>query len=156
MINYCEAQALLNVYRQIEKTCDAIEEYIDGYAFSFGPDPAVCGTEDITERIIELCERKKNLINLKIFIDNCVKKLPNDLRKIAVLKMSYRCNANKIREILGMSERTYFRKIGNMYDRLASIVNAQNTFFKVEEVMQNEKWIRVIVDRYRTKQQVLG
>lgn len=152
MIQICDGQALINAYKLLDRTCGAIDDYVIGYAENFGPDPSMDSTESITNKMIELIARKNKLINLKIFIENCVQKMPDKFRKILVLKLNYRCKASVMMQILDLPERTYFRRINQALEIFVDIVNNNKSKFDIDSIFSSEEWIANISDKFREKQ----
>lgn len=152
MIQICDGQALINAYKLLERTCNAIDDYVISYAENFGPDPSMDSTESITNKMIDLIARKNKLINLKIFIENCVEKMPDKFRKIIVLKLNYRCKASILMQILNLPERTYFRRMNQALEIFVDIVNNNNTKFDIDNIFLSEEWIANISKKFKEKQ----
>lgn len=142
MIELDDAKTLVSAYKFIERTCEAIDEFVFKHAINYGPDPETTTTFDVINNIINLIERKNRLINLKNIVDLAVAEMPDDERKVMILKMRYRANVKTIQSVLNIpSERTTFRRvteaINSFLKHLRKSINAE----KIKNIMQSENWI---------------
>ncbi len=140
MINEIDAEALVTGYKFFERTCKAIDGFIYNFATNFGSEE----TEEIADKITDLIERKNKLINLKLVIDECVKKLPINLREIIILKMKYVCSVESMASILNVTKRTVFRKIKKAMSALAYEINKMEYSKKIVEIIYKECWLERI------------
>lgn len=147
----CDAYSFIEAYKFLEKRCDAIDEFVQKTATDFAPNPSEYCTQDVANRIIELTNRKKKLINLKIFVDECVRKLPLNEQKILQFKMNYSCNMNKISAILNISERTAFRHLKRAICDFLEAASSHYYCDRALDLFKNEKWISNIRDDYIAK-----
>ncbi|MBQ8430494.1 MAG: hypothetical protein IJX26_00915 [Clostridia bacterium] len=114
MLDLNDVKVLISAYKYIERTCQAIDNFIFKHAINYGPDPEISSTENVLNHIIDLMERKNSLINLKQIIDENIKSMPVLDRQILIIKMKYRTSIKNLQAILKIaSERTTFRRIGN-------------------------------------------
>ena len=144
MIDVYECEALIKTYKLIGKKCEIIDKFINNHALYFGPCTAEYGAEDVCNNIIELMQRKNQLINLKIIIDESLKKLAEEDKKILYLKMNYKISMAEICGILNLKERTAFRKVERAYENLTSSLNRSKYISKLTKLIEQEEWLIAI------------
>lgn len=67
-------KTLLEIYRYLETICDSIDDVVKKTSLcGFG---RVNETKYSADKLIELTDKKRILINLKIMVENCLVKLP--------------------------------------------------------------------------------
>lgn len=150
-MDLCDAYSLIDSYKFLEKTCKSIDGYVLNQALCFGPLPTEFSTQVIADKIIALTERKKTLVNLKVFIDECVNKMTVNSKKIMMLKLHYRCSMQKICAILNFCERTAFRHVKKAMDEFLFYANKHSYCDKAMNLFKSEKWLNSIRDRYIKK-----
>lgn len=137
-----DIKVLISAYRLIERNCDLINEFVYKHAINFGPSPEYCSTYDVTNKIINLIERKNRLVNLKLIIDELVSQLnPND-KAIILAKMRFDLSIKSMSQVLQMpSMRTTFRRIQTALEHLTIHANNSPYKEKLEYLLDNEHWI---------------
>ena len=131
MLDLSDGKALISAYKFIERTCNAIDEFIFKHAINYGPDPDVSSTYDVVNNIVDLMERKNKLIKLKQVIDDTVQSMSKLDKQILILKMRFRLNVKNMQAILKLSsERTAFRKIENALASFTRRLN-ENEYAKI-------------------------
>lgn len=142
MLDISDGKTLISAYKFIERTCNAIDEFIFKHAINYGPDPDVSSTYDVVNNIVDLMERKNKLIKLKQIIDDSIRSLNELDKKILILKMRFRISVKNLQAILKMSsERTAFRKIENALTSFTKRLNESKYAKDVEDLIENEGWI---------------
>lgn len=141
MIDIYDSETIVKVYRLLKKKCEAIDRFVENHAYYFGPSTSEYGATDVYNNIIDLMTRKNELINLKIIVDNEMKKLNEKDKKILFLKMNYNLSLAEICGILKLKERTCFRHIENAYYNLSIALNNSKYLEKLESLMNKEEWI---------------
>lgn len=154
MISIYDSEAIVKSYRLLNKKCEAIDKFIHNHALYFGPCTAEYGALDVCNNIIELMERKNQLINLKIIVDNSMKNLSEQDRKILFIKMHYKISMAEICGILELKERTAFRRIEKAYENLALELNKSKYVKKLEKIIDSEDWLSCV--RYNVKERRLS
>ena len=152
MIDNYDSEALVKAYRLLIKKCDAIDNFIENHALYFGPCTADYTAEDVYNNIIELIERKNQLINLKIIVDSAMKTLSENDRKVLYMKIYYNISMSEFCGIFNLKERTAFRRIEAAYSRFAQALNNSKYALKLERIIDKEEWIKNIreeVKEYR-------
>ena len=146
MIDIYDCEALIKIYKLLGKKCDIIDKFINNHALYFGPCTAEYGAEDVCNNIIELMERKNQLINLKIILDSAIKKLAEEDKKLLYIKMNYKISMEEVCGILNLKERTAFRRIERAYENLTSALNKSKYITKLNKILSREDWIIAIIE----------
>ena len=151
MIDIYDCETIVKIYRLLRKKCEAIDKFINNHAFYFGPTTAEYGSLDVCNNIIELMTRKNQLINLKIIVDNAIKKLPEKDKKILFIKMNYNISMNEVCGVLELKQRTAFRRIEHAFLNLADALNNSKYCDKLIKIMKNEEWIADIKEEVKER-----
>ena len=140
-------KTLLSVYRYLERVCDAIDKIVMKNAL---------GCADITwqnyfqnniysvsQRIIDLSERKVTLINLKVLIEDTLKCLNAKEAKVLIEKYVDDAKAQDIAQIHDISIRTVFRIINNAEKSFSARLRLQGwSDLKLRVMIKDEMWIK--------------
>ena len=70
---------------------------------------SLMGTENQIKNIVNLTQKKVNLINLKVLTDQTLVEMSEEKAKLIVLRFIDNVECKKAIKILGFSRRTYFR-----------------------------------------------
>lgn len=151
MIDIFDSEAIVKTYRLLRKKCDALNKFIENHAFYFGTNTSEYGALDVCNNIIDLMERKNQLINFKIIVDGAIKTLNDKDKKILFIKMHYNLSMKEICGILSLKERTAFRHIEKAFESLASALNNSKYINKLERILQNESWILSMKEDIKSK-----
>ncbi len=151
MFDIYDSETIIKIYRMLTKKCNAIDKFIENHAFYFGPCTSEFGAVDVCNNIIDLITRKNQLINLKVIVDNAIKALGVEDKKILYIKMKYSISINEICGILGIKERTAFRRIEHAYSNLADNLNRSKYSEKLRKIMDEEIWICDVRDEVKER-----
>ena len=151
MLTVYHSEALIKIYRYLEKKCDAIDKFINNHAFYFGYSSAEYDSIDVFNNIIELMARKNQLINLKIILDNGINKLDEEDKKVIFLKMKYNISMNEFCGVLDVKQRTAFRRIERAFFNLTEVLNKSKYRDKLLDIMESEDWIMEIKEEVTQK-----
>ncbi len=154
--NIIWTKTLLSVYRYLERISGSIDKIILRNALNCrdvgGQNYFFNNTYNVSQRIINLSERKVTLINLKVLIEDTLREIN---KKDAQLLISKFFNGEKIKDICAsynLSTRTAFRKIDSAVSAFASrLVMKGYNAFKIEEMLKNEGWINNVYLRLSSK-----
>ena len=145
------SKTLLSTYSYLETIVGAIDKTVLNYGINSAMST---DTEFVANKMIALMERKKFLINIKILIDNILKRIDDDVARILVLKYIDKIKAETASQILGISIRTFFRKIGMGLDQFSRQLQAFGyTPEKLYSVFKDEGWVMEINSSYSKKGQ---
>ena len=154
--NIVWAKTVLSVYRYLERISGAIDKIIlqsglsskdiDGQNYFYNNIYAV------SEKIIDLSQRKVTLINLKILIEDTLKEIDKKDAQILIQRFF---DGNKVKEICeksNLSMRTAFRKIDNALKVFSSrLVMKGYNWSELETMLEKEGWILNVYYNFSAK-----
>ena len=146
MIDIYDSEAIIKIYRLLNKKCEAIDRFINNHALYFGTNSYEFGALDVCNNILDLMARKNQLINLKLIVDSAIHGLSEKDKQILFIKMNYTLSMDEICGILDLKERTAFRRIEHAFLNLAEALNKSKYCNRLERILFNEQWIRDIKD----------
>lgn len=140
------SKTILGVYRYLPRVTYAYDNLVKSRAYnSNATNSFLLGFNDIMKvanSIIDLTERKNNLINLKVITDNMLRHIDLQSAKILVMKFIDGKKSNEIASLLHLGKRTYFRKLNYALESFASMLTRFNyTDSRLEDMLKDEKWI---------------
>ena len=141
MLEKDKALSLLYSYSYLENTCKTIDGFVNRYATNFGICSVNFNTECLSNKIIDLMQRKKYLINLKVFLDIIVNKCSLRSRKILILMMQFKYSTEKLIEIFDVSERTAYRYVKIAINEFIDLIDTNQNLFDIYKILNDEKWI---------------
>lgn len=149
-------KTILSVYRYLERVCNAIDRICMQSALASGN---ILGSNfhnnnalAISQKLIDLSQRKVNLINLKVLTDEIFKSLSEKDAKMLILVY---CDGQKRKDIAqrcNISLRTVFRRIDSAEQSFAKkLVCKGYNSFSLNKMLQGEAWIKSVYDKYCQK-----
>ena len=100
-----------------------------------------------TSKIIELIDRKRKMINLKIGCEQALQKIPLQSRKILMLFYIDGVKGEFVAQLLGISIRTFFRqKLKALKEFCEALEQVGFTLGFFEKEYGNEKWLLSLYD----------
>lgn len=144
MINKTMAESLIYAYKFLSKKCEMIDDFVDDYAISMSH----IDTFSMSEKIIESIQRKKRLINLKIYLDRCLSYMSEKNRKILLLIAYYDFGVEKFSKIFNKSERMVYRYINSAYLELSVKLKENSSQIDLKNILKKEKWICDLSNTY--------
>ncbi|MBP3431670.1 MAG: hypothetical protein J6K39_02320 [Clostridia bacterium] len=150
--NYVWAKTLLMVYRYLERIAGAIDKIVMQSALNCsnisGQNYFYNNVMSISQKIIDLSERKVTLINLKILIEECLKEIPQKDAIILIEKFFDGVKTKNLVERHHISMRTVFRKIEAAVNAFSSkLMSKGYSDLKIDKMLENEGWIRNVYVR---------
>ena len=141
------AKTIFSVYRYLPKLADSIDKIFEMKAiFSnniSGANFSTNNTLNIASSLLELTERKKALINLKVLAHKIFKNIDKMEAKTLILRFIDNFAIERIADMLNISSRTVYRKINDGLKSSALFLHTNGFDIpKLEELTQSEKWIR--------------
>lgn len=142
-------RTILTVQKYLERVCSSIdaciEKKINASCYVTSKNFAENSAEFLANWIISMTNKKVNLINLNVICMDALRGIDRNLAKILALKHFEGMQARDIIEIMGLSERTYFRRLNSAYIEFEKYLMAHGytpTFF--EKMLEKEGWITEI------------
>lgn len=144
MIDIYDCEALVKIYHLLNKKCEIIDKFINNHAYYCGPYSEEYGAVDVYNDILDLMERKNQLINIKLMVDDAIQKLSIEDKKVLYIKLNYNISINEFCSILNLKERTAFRRIEHAFMALAEQLNHSKYSSKLEFVLRTQEWIKAV------------
>lgn len=145
-------KTLLTIQKYLERITKTIDSLIYKKALASGYVNTKNLTKQsaftVTDNIINLSQRKVNLINLNIVCLDALKGIEINSAKLLILKYIDGLPSAEIASTFGFSNRTYFRKLEKAHDDLGKWLkqnNFSNKYF--ERLCKDEGWIMEIFYR---------
>ena len=142
MVDIYDSEAIVKIYRLLNKKCEAIDRFINNHALYFGTNSYEFGSLDVCNNILDLMARKNQLINLKLIVDSAIKGLCEKDKQVLFIKMNYNISMEELCGILELKERTAFRRIEHAFLNLADALNRSKYVNKLERILFKEEWIK--------------
>lgn len=144
------SKTILSVYKYLEALSNSIDDlvYKKSINSAFYSNGRYNTCYDCANRIMQLTERKVNLINLKVIVDDTLNMMPLHQRQI--LALSYIDNAKNedIAELMHISIRTFFRKKNEALQCFAKNLLLQGfNVEKLEMMFGGEYWLKNLYNR---------
>ena len=150
--DYVWAKTLLSVYRYLERIAGAIDKIIEktglGSANICGQNYYLNNIFTVSQKMIDLSERKVTLINIKVLVEEALKKIDPEDAEILIEKFFDGVKTREIVELHEISMRTAFRKIDSAIKSFASALVLKGfDDLRLEKMLQNEHWILQVHER---------
>ena len=148
----------LSSYPYLIKIADAIDRIVERKALnSFyvsSSNFASSNVYDVANNIIDLTQRKVVLINLKILVEDCLKKCDRLNAKILIAKYISKKKNKEIGELLGLSLRTLYRRL-KLAERQYefSLRELGYDSYRLKDFLKDEEWILDIKGQYEKGQE---
>lgn len=135
------AKTLLTTYNCLEPISDAIDKLVISQGVN-----SCCNnltTLENAEKIINLIQRKKIMVNLKVIIENVMASIDPNSARILVMRYFDKVKPEVCFNLLEMSRRTYFRKIDRAIEEFSiHLKNFGYTSEVLEQNLSRENWIK--------------
>lgn len=146
-------KTLLSSYRYLERMANAIDKivysrainsfYVSGNNLSFN------SVEKVSEDILALTDRKVNLINLKLIIDQAFKKVSGKSASLLICVFIENKNCYESCDALQISLRTFFRRQNQAVESFSkALLQLGYNSNKFEKMLKNENWIKEIKSKF--------
>ena len=144
------SKTILSIYKYLEALSNSIDDLVlkKSINSAFYNNGRFNNCYDCANKIMQLTERKINLINIKILVDNTFSKMPLKYRQILALAYVDNVKSEKIAEIMHISLRTFFRKKNDALNSFAKNLVLQGyTNEKLESMFYGEHWLKNLYDK---------
>lgn len=147
------AKTLLTTYNCLEPISDAIDKLVISQGVN-----SCCNnltTLENAEKIINLIQRKKIMVNLKVIIENVMASLDTQSARILVMKYFDKVKPEVCFSLLEMSRRTYFRKIDKAIEEFSiHLKNFGYSSETLEQLLSKENWIKEYYNHFAKQKEV--
>lgn len=154
--NIIWTKTILSVYRYLERIAGAIDKIILqsglGCQNVSTQNYFLNNTYAVSQKIIDLSERKVTLINLKILIEDTLREIPKKDAEILILRFFDGKKVKDLCELKNLSMRTAFRKIDSAVLSFTSALTRKGyDTCKLENMLESEAWIKNVYIRFSSK-----
>ena len=148
------AKTLLYTYKYLNRITDGIDKLVDRSALnSFyycNNNQKINEVEAVSNKIIDLIERKKRLVNIKVLVDKCLLSCDELSSQILIEKFIEDDISEDIAKRHNLNIRTYFRKQegaeSSFYACLVKMGYDDERLFKY---LADERWILEVYDNFQ-------
>ena len=155
--NLIWAKTLLSVYRYFQRIAGALDKVILQSGMNC---TSVClqnffqnNAFAVSNKIIELSQRKVTIINLKILTEDVLSEINQQDAQILIEKFVEGKKAKALAENFDISLRTIFRKIDCALGSFASRMTAKGfSHAKLCKMCEKEAWINSVFERFANKE----
>ncbi len=145
------SKAFLGIYRYLNVLTKSIDRVvkIKGINSSSFNDYYKNNTEDQTEELLALTNKKITLINIKVIVDKTLLKLKSEQARILTLKYIDNFSSKQICELMSLQPRTYFRKVNaalNEFQKHLLVFFNSNAQVKCDILEQS--WVKTLLNNY--------
>lgn len=150
------SKTILGVYRYLPRVTYAFDKLVKTRAYNSSATSsynlAFNDVMNIANSIINLTQRKNNLINLKLIIDKTLKSIDTTSAKILVFKFIDGKKSADIAKLLNVCTRTYFRKVNLALSHFSKALSKLGySTFKLENMLKDERWIMEVYHTYSSQ-----
>lgn len=149
------SKTVLSIYRYLESLSKAIDNLIVKKSVNsmFYTNSRGNSTYDCASEIIELTQRKVNLINIKVMVDDGLHNLSFEHKRILMLCYVDGLSTKEMMRVMGCSARTFFRKKEESLVAFAKTLRAMGIDeAKLSSMFENEKWLKDLHDQNKQNQ----
>lgn len=156
MKNNTWGKTILSVYNYFDRVSDAIDKLVKQNAYNsfyfVGNNQSQNGVMAVADRIIELIERKKRLINIRVLADKALMECDRGAAQILIERYMDGDSSQDIADRHNLNIRTYFRHLLSAEEKFCSLL-AKYGFDekKLKEYLSGEKWIMEVFERYEAE-----
>ena len=144
------SKTILSVYKYLEALSNSIDELVMKKSInsSFYNNGRFNSCYDCANKIMMLTERKINLINIKVMVDDVLNKMTVNQRQLLVLCYVDNVRSEDIAKFFNISLRTYFRKKNEALNSFAkNLLSLGFTKSKLEEMFCCENWLNNLYNK---------
>lgn len=144
------SKTILSVYKYLEALSKAIDDLVikKSIGSAFYSNGRFDSAYDCANKIMQLTNRKINLINLKVLVENTLSSMPLKYRRLLGLCYIDGVKSAEVSELLHISNRTFFRlKNDSINVFTQKLIGAGYTKEKLEEIFCGENWLKNLYNR---------
>lgn len=144
------SKTILSMYKYLEALSNSIDELVlkKSINSAFYGNGRYNSCYDCASKIMQLTERKINLINIKVMVDDTLEKMPLKYRQLLILAYIDNAKSEDIAEIMHVSIRTFFRKKNEALISFAKNLTALGfTQEKLNCMFGGEHWLKNLYDK---------
>lgn len=135
------AKTLLASYNSLQTIADAVDNLVVTQGVNSGKNNLT--TIESAERIINLIQRKKLLVNLKILVDSIIAKLDTLSARLLIMRYLDNIKPDICFDILKLTRRTYFRRLDKALEEFSIKLKLNGYTSEIlENLVGKEHWIK--------------
>ena len=147
------AKTLLTSYRYLERVAKAIDKIVMTRAinsfYTSGSNLSFNSITNVSSDILSLTERKVNLINLKLILQEALESVSENHSALLVSSFVEGKNCYECAEVLSISLRTFFRRQNQALESFVKALALQSCDEKFfDDMLAGEGWIAQIKLKY--------
>lgn len=138
------SKTILSVYKYLEALSNSIDDLVVKKSINsaFYSNGRFDTAYETANKIMRLTDRKINLINLKVLIEDVLAVLPSKYRKVLILKYVDGVKGDDIALLMRVSNRTYFRFKNSAIEHFSKVLVSKGyNKQKLEEMFCGENWL---------------
>ena len=147
------SKTILSIYKYLEALSNSIDDLVIKKSINsaFYNNGRFNNCYDCANKIMQLTDRKINLINIKVMVDDTFSKMPLKYRQLLALAYVDNVKSEKIAEIMHISLRTFFRKKNEALNSFSKNLVLQGyTPEKLESMFYGEHWLKNLYNKNQT------
>lgn len=149
---------MLSVYRYLQRVAGAMDRMILERGLHctnlLGQNYFNNNVYSVTQKLIDLSQRKVTLINLKILVEETLGTIGCENAQILIEKYFDGVKAREMTQIHSKSMRTIFRKIDSAVEAFAcKLLSKGYTDEKLHNMLEKETWILNVYRQFSTKKE---
>lgn len=157
MKNNTWGKTILSVYKYLDRVSQAIDKLVKENAvnsFYFtGTNQSRNGVMQVAQRILNLTERKKRLINIRVLADTVLLECERTSAQILIEKYMDGDSSQEIADRHNLNIRTYFRHLAAAEEKFSALMAKYGfTDKKLNEYLSDEKWIVEVYEKLREEE----
>lgn len=158
MKNNTWGKTILSVYKYLDRVSEAIDKLVKENAvnsFYFtGTNQSRNGVMQVAERILNLTERKKRLINMRVLADKALIECDRGAAQILIERYMDGDSSQEIASRHNLNIRTYFRHLVSAEEKFSAIMAKYGfTDKKLNQYLAGEKWILEVYEKFNAEEQ---
>ena len=148
------SKSTLTIFRYVSAMCNSIDKNVLdlGNKSNSALSRKYNNIYHTTDKMIELIDRKRKMLNLKIASEDTVSRMTSTNKRIITLVFFDGVKSELVAQLLGISLRTFFRKKNDALKEFETILQAigyDEEFFERE--YSCEKWFMAVYDEILAK-----
>ena len=154
MKNNIWGKTILSVSKYLDRVSNSIDKLVKQNAFNsfyfVGQNQAQNAVFAVADRILELTERKKKLINIRVLADKALLECDRGSAQILIERYMDGDSSQEIAVRHNLNIRTYFRHLLSAEEKFCAIMTKLGyNDKKLETYLAGEKWIMEIYNNFK-------
>lgn len=149
-------KTILYVHKYLERITEGIDKLVEREAMNsyYYSSTRENDVTKVANKIIELTERKKKLINIKVLTEKCLGDIDNLQARILIGRYINEEPCEMLSSRLNLTERTFFRKLAQSEESFSKALSRYG--FNEEKMytyLKDEKWIFDVYENFLNEEE---